>query len=930
MKKSSIILTAALLLAVTAGATQLCAVTLENARFRYVISPAGQNLEFIDKKSAVNYCTVSRCAWVTLAGERHNASSVSYDDGRLVIIFGTSGVSAEIAVRTHDNYLTFEVTSVNGPQIDSLVFVNIPLSLKGKPDEPFAACAHSLNLFTKVLQLPALQSHLKAECFKRFGLQGAKVAIIGVPQPEILPALKEVLSTAEDLPDCKVAGPWANEVAFNHGSYLFNFGDLTLETADEWIHTVKSLGFNQIDNHGGGAGFFRFGDFQLNKEKWLGGWDDYKKIVARLHDAEIGSILHTYSFFIDKGSRYVRPVPSPQLDAFRSFTLAEPLTARAGEIRVVESTRDVSTITGFLVRNSVTLHIEDELVAFSSVTTEPPYMFTGCRRGAYGTKAVSHPKGAKIRHLKECFGLFVPNAESELFEEIAAKHAEIVNRCDFDGIYLDAIDGGDILAGRDNSWYYTSKFIFDIYKHLKKPVGMEMSTMHHHFWQFRSRWQAWDYPRRGYKRFIDMHARAVEGKLLLPLHLGWWNFHTFSPPQTEPTFPDTIEYLGCKLIGYNAGVSIVGTIGKRGLREIPAYERLGGILKNYEELRHANYFDEAIRKKLREPGKEFTLFRDKDRRWRFRPVKYDTHRIERLEKWSSTWKVDNIYDRQPVKLRIEALMSAGPYDAPENVILADFSDAKVFTGRATAGGVTFGHQVKAGKVSGKLTALNSGKVPQKAAWAKAEKKFKPWLDLRNRQALGVWIYGDGQGELLNFRLESPRHISYGAIADRYVTVDFTGSRYFELIETESSRHSDYGWPEGSSYNVYRNLIDFKRIEGLGIWYNNLPPGKEVRCYLSPLKALPMVSATIKNPKISANGRTLVFPVEMKSGSYLEFYSRSDCRLYGPKGELIAKVKPLGNVPILSNGVNEITFDCDESADVIPRANVTVISYGKPL
>lgn len=836
----------------------------------------------------------------------------------------------------HRHDIVLEVVSVDGEGVESLTFLDLPLTLRtkscvhfGKPDEAFAACALSLNLYTHVAQLPALQTHLWATCYERFDLIGAKVAIIGVPQSEILSTIKGVLIKAEEIPHSTVGGPWAKELPVNHGSYLFNFGTLTEETVDEWIDMVTSLGFNQIDNHGGGSGFFRFGDFYLNPEKWPEGWDNFKIINAKLHEAGIASIFHTYCFFIDKQSKYVTPVPHPQLGFFDSFTLAEPLTADATELTVVESTADISNITGFFVRNSVTLHIGDELISFSDVTKEPPYKFIGCKRGAYDTKAESHPKDTKARHLKECFGLFVPDPESDLFEEIAKNHAEIVDYCDFDGIYFDAIDGSDILGGSENSWYYGTKFIFDMWKHLKKPVGMEMSSMSHHFWQFRSRWQAWDYPTRGHKRFIDLHVDAVNGGLLLPLHLGWWNFHIWSPPQVEPTFPDVIEYLGCKLIGYDASISMTGAVDKENLQKIPAYQRLVRILKQYEDLRHANYFDESVKKKLRVPGKEFTLVKDKDGQWGFQPVQYNKHKVAGLHHSTSTWQTNNPFSAQPLKVRIEALMSAGPYDADDNLTLVDFNE-QGFEKKA-ANGVTFellpsSKQAKTGNVSGCFSAMNSGQVDQNGAWAKASKTFEPCLDLSKHQALGVWVYGDGQGELINFRLGSPQHLAYGAIADHYVMVDFEGWRYFELIETESERHSDYNWPEGSAlYHVYRESIKFGQISELSIWYNNLSPNKEVKCYISPVKALPMVDITIENPAITIDGKTILFPVKMSSGSYLEFYSMSDCKLYGPKGELLAEVQPKGDIPILLKGTNNVSFSCDDSSNINIRANVTIIT-----
>ncbi|MCE5251081.1 hypothetical protein LLG96_12765 [bacterium] len=938
MKISRLVLSGMLVLAALTSCSRSGVIVIENDAFKYVIGRDGKNIGFTAKDTGADWCshdTESYCATVKRGDREYPVSSVSLRGDRITLKFAEPGVTAVVKTSTMSDHIVFEVESVEG-DAESLVFINIPLTLKGMPGEPFAACAYSLNLKTNVMQLPALQSHLWAACYSRFGMNGAKAALIGVPGDRILTVIRGILTSQTELPYTKLAGAWAQEVPFNHGSYLFNFGSLTEKNVDEWIDMVHSLGFNQIDNHGGGSGFFRFGDFHLNEEKFPGGWDSYKRIVARLHEAGIGSIFHTYAFFIDKQSKYVTPVPHPHLAAFRSFTLAAPVSSDAKEITVDESTADVSTITGFFERNSVTLHIGDELVTFTGVSKEAPYTFTGCTRGAYGTTPSSHPKGAQARHLKECFGLLVPEPESDLFNEIAARHAEIIDYCGFDGFYLDAIDGSDILGGGDYAWYYGQEFVFEIYKNLKKPVSMEMSSMWHHMWNFRSRWQAWDYPNRGQKRFIDIHAKTVDCGLLLPLHFGWWNFQVWSPPQIEPSFPDVIEYVGCKLIGYNAGLSLTGAVSQENLRTIPAYRRLVDLLKTYEDLRHDNYFDESVKARLREPGKEFTLFKDSSGAWRFRPASYERHRIENLDHPSRTWETENSFGSQPVKLRIEALMSAGSCDAPGAITLADFPGDTNSMATTSAENVTFTvqpstEQSKAGLSGARLTASSSGKTPQNAAWARIEKKFDPWLDLDKNQAIGVWIYGDGQGELINFRLESPKHISYGAVADHYVTVDFTGWRYVELIETESERWNDYVWQDGKwLYNVYRELISFKTVESLSIWYNNIPPGKEVSCSISTVKAVPMVPATLRNPSVTVGGKTIVFPVAMKSGSYIEFYSPSDCTLYGPKGEILSKVKPQGDVPVFENGKNTMTFSCVKPDGLSARAQVTVISYGEPL
>ena len=71
--------------------------------------------------------------------------------------------------------------------------MNVPLTLEGMPDEPFAACVLSMNLFTHVRQIPALQTHLWATCYKRFGLERAEITLLGVPQQKILPVIRDVM-----------------------------------------------------------------------------------------------------------------------------------------------------------------------------------------------------------------------------------------------------------------------------------------------------------------------------------------------------------------------------------------------------------------------------------------------------------------------------------------------------------------------------------------------------------------------------------------------------------------------------------------------------------------------------------------------------------------------------------------------------------------
>lgn len=947
-------------------------IIIENDYFKYEITGNGKNLHFKDKTTGMDYLvrdTISYCSYLIKDGIHQNVSSIAFDNNYLFLEFEKADVKVKLLVNVLNDKIQLKVKSLEG-SCEALTFLNVPLTLEGMPYETFGACALSMNLFTHVRQLPALQTHLWAACYERFRMEGAEIMLVCVPPGEMLPVIRDVMSKATDIPLSIAGGAWALQSKEGYGSYILNYGSLTEETVEEWIEMCSNVGFNQIDNHGGREDFFKFGSFELNKKKWPDGWDHFKRINERLHKAGISSIFHTYAFFIDKDSKYVTPVPDNDLDYYKSFTIAKTIESGDNEIVVQESTKGISAITGFHVSNSRTIRIGNEMIEFESVTKNPPYKFIGCRRGVNGTKISIHKVGSKAYHLKEQFGRFVPNPETELFDKIARETAEIVNNCNFDGIYFDAIDASDILGGQENFWYYGTKFLIKVAEHLNPVVGMEMSSMSHHWWHYRSRWQAWDTPRRGFKRFIDIHSAAIKteeyehgywrghtplinkfapienGGLLLPLQLGWLLYFTWDPPNTERTFPDDIEYLCCKMIGNNAGLALLGGFEKKEIELNPSFKQLNAIIKAYEELRHKDYFGEEVKKLLRQPGKEFTLIKEESGEWNFKPVVYEKHKISALNHPTAQWAVNNKFDTQPVKLRIETLMSVKPYDDPNNIVIADFSNPKEFSYKGSANGVSgrIDNSIENtldGEEVAVFTAFSSGDSPRVGSWICFEKIFEPWLDIRNNQALGVWIKGDGKGELLNLRLETPEQFSAGVRGDHFIKDDFTGWKYFELVEIESSEFSNYIWPGKEIspesavkdlfvYKSYLHSVQFDKVDKLQIWYNNLPEGKEVSTLIGPVKAIPMVTGFIENPSVSIGGEKIVFPVRMESGMYLEFRSVDDCKLYGPKGELLGEVKPEGTVPELKKGNNEILFGGEGPGKFNARIQVTVISEGDPL
>ena len=304
---------------------------------------------------------------------------------------------------------------------------------------------------------------------------------------------------------------------------------------------------------------------------------------------------------------------------------------------------------------------------------------------------------------------------------------------------------------------------------------------------------------------------------------------------------------------------------------------------------------------------------------------------------SDEWTVTNRFDAQPLRLRLEALYSVEPYETPDRPVLADFSQPEQFAVRAATAGVTPAlaasrEQVRTSGLSGCYSAANT-LASRRGAWSKVGKTFVPELDLAEYDAMGVWAYGDGNGELLNVQLTNPAQ--YWPVRDEhYVRVDFHGWRYFELLfrERDAETSEEYVWPQEPEdhYAIYRSPLIRQHVNGLNLHFNELPAHGSATCFFSPIKALKAVKAKLINPTLEIGGRRIVFPVTMESGATLELTSASDCKHYDERGALIAEVELQGENPGLEAGENRVKFLCQGPQNLAARAQMTLISYGKPL
>ena len=944
-------------------------IVIRAGTFRWELDKAGRNSSLVDLRSGAEHLPARGAPVARLIrdGEPVMPATLDRTGNRLDLTFA-DGSHVALDIRERSGYLILTVTAVEAEVFDKLEFLVVPLS--GRPSavpDTFSFCAVARNLQTRVDELPGPQIRLYAACYPKFGTVGASVAMIGEPFRELRNRLKEVVTDATALPKSPLGGPWALDAPENRNSYLF--GVATEETVDEWIALCHDFGIGQLHFCGGGA--FRIGDYTPSPDLYPDGVDSVRRVVDKLHAAGLQAGLHTMSFSIAKNSPYVTPIPDPRLGADNIFTLARDLTSDAASVEVVEPTAHMPLRTSYHIRRSMTLLVDRELIDYTGVKADAPFALTGCTRGVCGTTPTPHRAGAAVRHLKACWGLFAPDGTSSLFTEVTANIANLINAAGFDMVYLDGLDGIHILGGEEGRWHYGGRFAFEVFERLDHPIIMEMAAFLHHLWFLRSRMGAWDHPTRGHRRFIDLHCRsnANFARIFLPAHLGWWAPRVSTGAKDETTHLEDVAYLCTKALADDIGFSLQG-LSPGIVRDTPHLARTAAVFRRFEELRRSGVVSDRVRRQLARPGAEFALTQTTEGP-EFRPV----HRCSRVFGTAGldnvTWHVQNPFTGQAPSGRIEALWSVAEYDSPEGLTLAEFTDPHEFDDSDPVhvllnSGKDYMYPAVAPGMSVRLAPLRDGgpgglpgieflavrtateeKIPSSAAdddlsmldhgeriyrtrtasWGRVGKRFAPELDLGERKAMGCWVRGDGSAAVLNFQLRSAGR--FFSLADHYVILDFEDWRYCELVEPESECFDRFSWPYGRAvYKLHRHGVEYDAVCALHLWLNNVPVGLSARACLSPVRALPPVSNTLRRPRLIVNGQAVTFPVELASGSRLEWNAES-CTVYGSKGGVIERAILDASALNLVSGENHVEFACDGTAPR-PRARVTLAVQGKAL
>jgi hypothetical protein len=902
-------------------------VVIENELTRIVLSPRGLLQEFVARKSGVNYAPTDGAVPMFSASRGGGEVPVSFIERKgeqLVIHFVDPKLEATLKVASARRYFTFTVERASA-DLDWLQLCDLRLNLAESVgtlvnaawDKDFAACALACNDLTHSYGADGSRAALCARCYREFGVQGAKVAIIGAPQKQLLEVIEEV-EFGEGLPHPVLNGKWIKRAPERFASYLMSHSvgehniDQVLEFAKGGFGCIELYPWHSTPTYG------------INRDLFPKGLAGLKEVADKIHAAGLQLGLHTMQAMVGWGRKddpYVSPKADPRLLQDRHAALAAAMDAKTIGVAAKESVADWP--------DKGDLFVEGEIIRYTRRTDTG---FAECQRGLHGTTAAAHAAGTPVGLLVNCFGMwgnvvYAPDVKSTMVDEVCENLARVFNETGCDMAYF---DGGEEVAVQPPHWRNQGRVALGVMQRLKKPVILEGNALYTNLsWHVITRGSPSYDPIYFGRREYTLRAKGQNplnwAKDLFTGDVGWFAPHVQSL-STDAVTPDEVSLLCLKALGGKAPISFhVDANNPYANKRMP---EMLDLIRTCDELKRREHFSDEVCAELTKPMAEHTLEQTAAGAWTVSPMAFGppvTLNARRPER--SEWSYSNPHAEQQPWLRLRARAALAPYGAKENLVLADFGGAIPFK----PDGADSADLVHAAEPAAERTpdgsaafcyrAQNKAKAP--SSWCRLSLPFDPPRDLSTHRRVGVWVKAEGKGGLLNVQLAN----TYG-YRDHYIPLDFTGWSYRELDPPEDTRFYQYRWPYNFVDLMYW-VFQYNQVTGVNLYYNALPPEAETSCLIGRIEALQELALPLRSPALEVGGKKLTFPVSLRPDEYVELDWQGKSRHFEPNGGLIQEVRPEGNL-VLGAGDNAVKLTGEVSDVTSPRAEVTLATKGRPL
>jgi len=938
-----------------AGAIPTGDIVLQNDSSRLTLGADGRVHGFARRDGANLLADTKGCPLmlVRIGTQWHESNSLaSTEHGaekQLRVGFAGTKITAQAAVQSHGQYFEVETVALEGEgakTVEQWIFVNLPVNIAANVggwlniawDNAFAVAVIALEERTDASGAPTL----RAAGHRALGLAKRKAAIVACPRPQMLPLLHQI-EQEHGLPSPTLGGQWAKTSAAARKSWMITGLTMVQPAAfrsEAVFKTARSMGVEYVVIS---LGWWNdgFGHYAIQKVHFPQGIASLKQAADRAHALGLKLGIHVMTGSIGQTDAYVTPTPDPRLQKEGQTTLTADIDAAAATIPLAALPADFGTARGYWAYSGTDVQIDNEIISYRALHKEAPFALRECIRGAYGTHATPHKVGAKAEHIAERYSWYVANAE--LAGEIGRNLADLIDRA---GLDMVCFDGADVQVNPSLQFYFGHQVAAALQRHSRRDVLLISNGSTNFGWHLMARGGEDDSLALGYQRFVDDYTVHSWGQYhtsnLLPRDFSWIGIygHTAVLPAARP---DDVEVAAARSLGFDApvgwalaacagGPSDMGTFSHNGRKD-----EIVAVIHSYEKLRLENYFSAEVRRPLCSQGSHWRLLPPKTPadRYRLVPVRFAASEIIRPGVAETmAWQSDNDLGPQPLRVRIECLPALAPYGAKENLLLADFSKAQ-FQAGGYAEKKTFERTAEVHPQAGATVRFTcTGPAPslhfprqlggdRQPCWAEAKTTFPKPLDLAGHRALGLWVNGDGGGEVLDVRLE----FGESAYLHFFQPITFTGWKYCELGQLEADRVLDYfGCDKAGLHD-----LPLSNLVGVTLAVLVPPEGKQVDLRLGRIEALKELGGTLANPRLTVGDQTLELPVTLRSEQYLEtgdLWGSGEpnvCRVFDASGNQLQRLKLAGSMPTVPSG--KVPLHLSPQGQPPGRAKATLFLLG---
>jgi hypothetical protein len=479
---------------------------------------------------------------------------------------------------------------------------------------------------------------------------GSKIALFGCPEPAVLDRLGAI-EVAEGLPHPMIDGVWAKQSPDRGRSYLIvDFGE---DTIDEMLGYTKRGGFMSLYHM---EPFESWGHFEVSRKWFPNGTAGLRACVDKAKALGLRLGAHTLTTFIQTNDPYVTPIPDRRLARTGASVLTADIGPSDAEIPVASPEFFNNEKANWLH----TVVIDEELVRYRAVTTAAPWRLLDCQRGAFGTKAAAHARGAEVgKLLDHPYKVFFPNFEMQ--REIARGLARRFNET---GLSQMDFDGHEGAASTGQGDYAYELFPLDFFNGLDHAVINGTSNSKHFYWHINS-YCNWGEPwYEGFRESMQEYRianQALFERNYIPAMLGWYLMR-------DTTSLSDVEWMLARAAGYGAGFAFTSSL--EAMRKNPETGAVLDAIREWETVRRAGLFSAAQRERMRDPKTEFHLKKRADGGWDLFPFRESpafSHERASLQPGQPTaaeWAFENPDVAQPLQLKLKAVGTAGSIVRP--------------------------------------------------------------------------------------------------------------------------------------------------------------------------------------------------------------------------------------------------------------------------